>query len=222
MTRDALLILPLDLHGPRSRLDLHQVLGRQDLALRRADQHVVDVRDLLAVLLAQPDDDRILVAALAETARPACRRRWSGSCWRRRTRSRRAAPPSAGPPDRQLGPPLVAADARVGDARRAVHDRLGVLREALRVGRSWPRISTATRRVVRPPPPMNRFIWLLPPDGLARMMTPGRPRSWRRRANRDLFVRALALVAGHQDQHGSAAMAGRRRHRRPGRRRRAA
>jgi hypothetical protein len=47
---------------------LHQVLGLDDLAGRGADEHVVDVVDALAVLLAEPDDDRVLVAGSRKKA----------------------------------------------------------------------------------------------------------------------------------------------------------
>ena len=52
--------------GPASRVDRQDVLGRHDLAVRRAEEHVADVADLLAIGLAQLHDDRIFVAALAE------------------------------------------------------------------------------------------------------------------------------------------------------------
>ena len=45
--------------------------------------------------------------------------------------------------------------------------------------RSCPRISI-DRRASPPPPPMPRIIWFWPPEGRARMMTPGRPDSSRR------------------------------------------
>ena len=52
--------------------------------------------------------------------------------------------------------------------------------------RSWPRISTWSRLepplLFWPPPLRNRMIWLLPPAGLARTATPGRPWSSRRSA----------------------------------------
>ncbi len=132
---DALLILPLDLHRTGLALDRHQVLRRHHLALRRAHQHVLHVADLLALVLAQADDDRVLVArsrgyiaacvpatlvrivfAMPVTVRPSSAALARSTC------------------TASSGRAFVAADARVGDARRAVHQVLGVLREPPRVG----------------------------------------------------------------------------------------
>ena len=76
--------------------------------------------DLLAVFLAQPDDDRILVAALAEQ-----RRLRAGDVRADRVGDRawcQAEQRGLRPVDldRQLRPPFVAAEPRIGDARRVV------------------------------------------------------------------------------------------------------
>ena len=56
-------------------------------------------------------------------------------------------------------------------------------RAASTSSRSSPRISSDRRPPpLLPPPERNRFIWLLPPDALARTITPGMPDSWRRRS----------------------------------------
>ena len=49
------------------------------------------------------------------------------------------------------------------------------------------------------------MIWLLPPAGLARTATPGIPGA-RAQRDGDLFVRARAFVARHEDHADLAAM----------------
>ena len=153
--------------------------------------------DLVAVFLAQADDDRVLVAGFAEhrglragdVGADGVGHTGHGHAEQRRL----VAIDAHG----DLGPAFFPPHARVGDARRGVEQRLDVLGEPLaKSSRSWPRISTASR----PPPPP----WPPPPPcrascsgrrrARARTMTPGRPDSSRRSVHRDLLVAALALV----------------------------
>jgi hypothetical protein len=87
----------------------------QHLAGRGGDEHVVDVVDVLAVLLAEPDDDRVLVALLAEERGLRAGDVGPdgvGDVRDRQAEQRRLRPIDV---DGQLGPPLLAADARVAD-----------------------------------------------------------------------------------------------------------
>ena len=110
--------------GPVWLRNCKQVLRLEDLSLRRADQDVVDVVDAVAIFLAQPHDDRVLVAVLSEE---------------RRLRAADARPDAVGDvahaqpeerglrpidQDRELGPAVVAADPHVADFRHPVHDGL--------------------------------------------------------------------------------------------------
>ena len=75
---------------------------------------------------------------------------------------------------------LFAADAHVGDARACLPSRPALPAAMRRASsRSSPRISRARRASLSPPPSILNS-WKLPPAGLARTMTPGRPDSWRR------------------------------------------
>ena len=94
--RDALLVLPLDLDRARS------ASGRRIrfLAWMTWPWPALSITSStsstrLAVLLAQADDDRVLVAALPELRGRSCRRRSCAACWPRRSGAGRAAPPSA-------------------------------------------------------------------------------------------------------------------------------
>ena len=55
--------------GPGLVADGHEVLRLETWPCARAEQDVVDVFDAAAVLFAQPDDDRVFVAGLAEERR---------------------------------------------------------------------------------------------------------------------------------------------------------
>src|SRR6185369_16301750 len=63
---DAFHVLALDLRRTRFAGDGEHVLRRDDLTGRRADQHVADVGDFLAIRLTEAHDNRVLIAALAE------------------------------------------------------------------------------------------------------------------------------------------------------------
>ena len=130
---DALLVLPLNLRRPDGVVDAHQVSCRHHDAARRADEHVVDVVDVLALVFAQADDDRVFLPGLAEQ-----RRLRAGDVGANRVRQRRGADAEQrglGPvdADRQLRPSFVAAEARIGDARRVVEQLLEALRQVLRL-----------------------------------------------------------------------------------------
>ena len=131
--RDALHVLALNLHRAGLAADGQHVLRRHDLAARRAEQHVADVGDLLAVGLAQPDDHRVLVAALAELRRRRAgdvRLDRRGDALHRHAEHRRLRPVDA---DGDLGAAFLAADADVGDAGRVFHHLARVLGDAPRV-----------------------------------------------------------------------------------------
>src|SRR5262249_32962281 len=125
---DALHVLAVDLHRAGLALDGEQVARRHDLAPRGADEHVADVGDALAVFLAQADDDRVLVAALAVLRRLRALHvrldgvgdRLDGHAEHRRLRAVDA--------NRDLRPAFLAADAHVGDAGRAGHQHARLLR----------------------------------------------------------------------------------------------
>ncbi len=128
-----------------------------------------------AVVFAQPDDDRVFVAALAELRGLACRPTlvWivlatlvtdmpSIAALGRSTRTASSGRPSSRPTRTSR------------DTRRAVHHALArPARPAARSSRSWPRISSESgcRRCRRRSG--GSCCWL-PPAGLARTMTPGR------------------------------------------------
>ena len=112
---------------------------------------------------------------------------------------------------RQLRAAFVAAEAGVGDARHRVEQVLGGLGDAAATSTmSSPRISSDSRPP--PPPPLppperKRFIWLLPPDALARTITPGMPGELPAQIDRDLLARARPLVLRRQEQLDEAAVA---------------
>src|SRR4030095_12780752 len=64
--RHALHVLAVNLHGAGFTIDGEDVLGRYNLTGGRAQEHVADVRDLLPIGFAQPDDNRVLAAARTE------------------------------------------------------------------------------------------------------------------------------------------------------------
>ena len=160
---------------------------------------------LLAILLAQADDDRVLVAGFAEQrglrAGDVGADRVGHAGHRQAEQGRLVAIDADG----EFRPALVAADARVGDAGRRVQHRLDVLREALRVveivaadlererGRRRCRrgcaASAGCRRTAR-----------------ARTMTPGMPASCAAQRLRDLLAGARALVLRHQPDGDVAAV----------------
>ena len=197
--RDALHVLAIDLHRTGLAVDGHHVLRRHDLAARRAEQHVADVGDLprdRPRAAGRRSDTRCRARG---TAPPWCRRRWSESWWRRPAPSGRAWRPSA---DRRGSRfPAGLLRGRRGrrrcpacpPSRRARPARCGARRRGRGRGSRAP-----GGRPLLPPPPSSRCSWKLPPAGLARTMTPGRPASCAPQVLRDLFVRARALVARHE------------------------
>src|SRR4029078_4597504 len=66
---DTLLILALNLRGSDGIVDAHQVSCGHHDALRGADQNVIDVVDVLALVLPQADDNRVFLPGLAEESR---------------------------------------------------------------------------------------------------------------------------------------------------------
>src|SRR5262249_10821964 len=129
----ALLVLPFDLHGTGLTADDHQVLGGHHLPAGRAHEHVTDVRDPRAILLAKADHDRILVAALAIEGRL----RTGHVALQRVRHARDAQAEGRGlrpiDVDGDSGPALLTGDADVGHAGRALHDGPRVLREPPRI-----------------------------------------------------------------------------------------
>ena len=183
----------------------HQVLRLQDLTAGRADQHVVQVFDALAIRLTQPHDDRILVAAFAELrglrAADAGADRVRDTGHRQAEERRLRAVHLHG----ELRAAFVAADAGVADLG-TVHHVLHVERGALRCLQIVAEDLGAMRES---PLPSRRLACWLPPDARVWMITP----EWRFRqltvqVAGDLLARALALVLGHQaDRHLGAAAA---------------
>ena len=112
--------------------------------------------------------------------------------------------------DGDLGPAFFAADAHVGDAGRVLHHAARVLRDAARVvevvAADFELQAARAALLLLPPPPRNRMIWKLPPAGLARTTTPGRPGSCAPQGDRDLLVGARALIARHEHDADLAAV----------------
>ncbi len=91
------------------------------------DHHVVDVAHLFAVFLAQPDDDGVLVPALAELRRGGARDVRPDRVGHLRGVEAEERGLGAINLHRQLGACFVAAEPRIGDARRVLHQVLYVL-----------------------------------------------------------------------------------------------
>ena len=123
------------------------------------DHDVADVADLLPLVFAEAHDDRVFVAGLAEHRRlragdvgaDGVRDARRGDAEQRRLR--------AVDPHRQLGPRVVLAEARIGDARCVGHQ---VLRAHAPgpwpVEMSSPRISSARRPPPLPWPPERNWL----------------------------------------------------------------
>ena len=179
--------------GPVSRSTASRFARRHDLAARRVHEHVADVGWIWpAILLAQPDDDRVLVAALAEL-----RGRRSGDVGLNRlgdTVDREAE---------HRGLRTIDADRELGPARRSwptrtsampgrvLHQRDRLLLDPLGIVEV---VAADLERETRAslPPPRMKFSWKLPPPGLARDDDAGDAGQAAPHILRDLIARARA------------------------------
>ena len=127
--RDPLHVLPVDLHRSCFAADREQVAASTTWPAGVL-RSVADVGNLLAVRFAEPDDDRVLVAAFAEL-----RSRGSGDVrldrggHRLRSHSKHGRLRSIDP-NGDFRTALFAADANVGNPGRPFHHGPGFLRDA--------------------------------------------------------------------------------------------
>ena len=147
-----------------------------------------------AIGLAQAHDDRIFVAALAELRRRACRPRWSGWSWRRRSPSGRAWRPSG---DRRGWPAPGRAWSRPAARRRcpassaSSRDRVG--RDAARVVDV---VAADLERQARVLAAVENLVQLeVAAAGRGADDDAGKPGELAAQVLRDLIVRARALFA---------------------------
>ena len=184
----------------------------------RRNQDVVDRVDAVAVLLAQPDDDGELLAALAEHGRLRAADVRADRAGHARDGQAEQGSLRAIDADGQLRPAFFAADLRVGDARRLLEQldarrrRCGATRS-----RSSPRISTASRLSWLPPPSARVSCWL-PPEARVVIVVPGMPTMTRAQVGGDLIVRPRPLRARlelHRDVDARRRAAHRSRRHRP-------
>ena len=158
---DALHVLAVDLHRAGVARRDHDVLRRDHLAGGRAQEHVADVVDLLAIGLRAAARRSGIRCRARGTAPRWCRRRWSESSSRRPTPSARAWRPWA---DRR-GPRFRGGLPRGRCARRrgpASTSMTCCASTATRraSSRSWPRISSARRASWLLPPPPEQALQL--------------------------------------------------------------
>ena len=114
--------------GPASRPTASRLRAGTTWPAGRADEHVADVGNPLAIRFAEPDDDRVLVAAFAELRGRGAgdvRLDGGGHGLRRHAQHRGLRPIDA---DRDFRTSLFAADADVGDPGRPFHHGAGFLR----------------------------------------------------------------------------------------------
>ena len=165
------------------------------------------VADLLPLFLAQADDDRILVALLAVHRRlgagdvraDGVRDAGDGEAEQRRLRTIDV--------DRQLRPAFVAPDPRVGDAGRAVHQRLRAQREPPRVvevlAADFERQASAVVVAAREEP----VHLIVAARGVGADDDAGQARQLPAQLHRDLLARPRPLVLRRQHQLDVAAVA---------------